>query len=55
MSSLATRHFQKFGTLLAGTMDFKKTENLEFLKKVLSSGGNDRFLKIENLELKKKN
>jgi hypothetical protein len=35
-------------------MDFKKTENLEFLKKVLSSGGNDGFLKIENLELKKK-
>jgi len=36
-------------------MDFKKTENLEFLKKVLSSGGNDGFLKIENLEIKKKN
>jgi len=54
VSSQRTRHFQKFNTLLAGTMDFKKTKNLEFLKKVLSSGGNDGFLKIENLELKKK-
>jgi hypothetical protein len=38
MSLLATRHFQKFGTLSTGTMDFKKIENLEFLKKVLNSG-----------------
>jgi len=40
MSSQATRHFKKiippfpFRTvLLAGTMDLKKIENLEFLKK----------------------
>jgi hypothetical protein len=44
VSSLAARHFQKFTPLLAGTMvlkiksktagtmDFKKIENLEFLK-----------------------
>jgi hypothetical protein len=28
----ATRHFQKITPLLAGTMDLKKIENLEFLK-----------------------
>jgi hypothetical protein len=45
MSSLATRHFQKCNLLLAGTMDFKKIENLEFLKKVLNSGGEQWILK----------
>jgi hypothetical protein len=35
-------------------MDFKKIENLEFLKKVLNSSGNDGFKKIENLEFLKK-
>jgi hypothetical protein len=38
MSLQATCHFQKFNPTLAGTMDFKKIENLEFLKKVLNSG-----------------
>jgi hypothetical protein len=37
MSSQATRHFQKFGSLSGGNDGFKKIENLEFLKKVLNS------------------
>jgi len=38
MSLLATRHFQKFGSLSGVNDGFKKKENLEFLKKVLNSG-----------------
>ena len=37
-SKKSSRHFHFVTYFLAGTMDLKKIENLEFFKKVLNSG-----------------